>query len=198
MEEQKTLYIISNQTDTAFANQIWQAICREQQEKEGFCQEAISMMVLSEEQWMVQKETLQKEKVLFIGPIDYMKYLPVKLHLRFEKYGIRYGWHDHWACLLTDTKKLRNRKVYQEFLKELQSWCPVDELVQRPKAIPPWQMIGLLCVALFIPFGSVLAGGKLVKNWYDNEKVVKKQQYLYGLMHLYRHHLGEFMDNSGK
>ena len=35
-----------------------------------------------------------------------------------------------------------------------------------------------------------------MKNWFDNETAVKRQQYLYGLMHLYQHHLDEFMKSG--
>ena len=56
------------------------------------------------------------------------------------------------------------------------------------------KIIDMLCVALLVPFGSVLVGGKLIKDWYAHDTLVKKQQYVYGIFHLYRNHLKEFMD----
>lgn len=194
MEDRKTLYIVSRKTDTAFANQVWQEICRLQTEAG---KEPVPIIVLSEEQWMVQKEALGDVKVLFIGPIQLMEEVAEQITPRFEKYGVRYGWEGNHGCLLVNTRMLRRKAEYQRFLEELKAGYPVDQLVEKPKEMPPWQMVGLLCVALFVPFGSVLAGGKLMKNWFDNETAVKKQQYIYGLMHLYRHYLGEFMGNSG-
>lgn len=35
------------------------------------------------------------------------------------------------------------------------------------------QLIGMLCVALLVPFGSVLVGGKLIKDWYAHDTLVK-------------------------
>ena len=193
MDDSNTLYIVSRRTDTAFANQIWQDICKLQKD---YGRSAIPLIVLSEEQWMVQKEALGDANVLFIGPIQLMEELWDHMTVQFEKYGVRYGWRGNHACLLVNTRALRRKADYQAFWEELQKWCPVDQMVKKTNTLPPWQMIGLLCVTVFVPFGSLLAGGKLMKNWFDNETAVKRQQYLYGLMHLYQHHLDEFMKSG--
>ena len=48
--------------------------------------------------------------------------------------------------------------------------------------------------ALVVPFGIFAVGTKLVKDYFYNENQLKKQQYIYGIFHLYKHHLKEFMD----
>ena len=118
--------------------------------------------------------------------------------VRFEKFGIRYGWSGRYAFLYVEEKALKDHQVYDRFLKELKALCTLEDVIQSPKRLDALQLIGMLCVALLVPFGSVLVGGKLIKDWYANDNLMKKQQYVYGIFHLYRNHLKEFMKEETK
>lgn len=121
-----------------------------------------------------------------------------KIETKFEKYGIRYGWCGRNACLIANEKALSERENYEKFLEDLRHECRLAEIVKSPKRMDILQFIIMLCVALIVPFGSVLVGGKLVKDWFENTGYVKKQQYFYGILHLYKHNLKDFMETRDK
>ena len=93
-------------------------------------------------------------------------------------------------------KALKDHEVYSQFLTELKALCSLGDVIKSPRRLDALQLIGMLCVALLVPFGSVLVGGKLIKDWYANDNLVKKQQYVYGIFHLYRNHMKEFLDQD--
>lgn len=190
MTEQKTLYVVCSRGDTAFANQILHEIRKKEDLENGrFC-----IIALSEEQWSVQKDALQGCKVLFLGPVKRMPSLPESLPFRFQKYGVSYGWKGCQGFLLADAAPLQEKEVYQAFVEELKEECQVEEILRGAGKMDALQFLGLLCVALFIPFGSVLAGGRLVERYLNRKIGIKKQQYFYGLLHFYKNDMKEFME----
>ena len=194
MTEQKTLYVVCSRGDTAFANQILHEIRKQEEGTDGhFC-----IIALSEEQWNIQKDALCDGKVLFLGPMQRMPSISPAATFRFQKYGISYGWVGSHGFLLADAAPLNDKRVYQAFLGELKEECQVEEILHGTEKTDVLQFLGLLCVALFIPFGSVLAGGRLVERYLNRKIGLKKQQYFYGLLHFYKNDMKEFMEMSSR
>lgn len=67
-----------------------------------------------------------------------------------------------------------------------------EELEKKEKDL--LTILSMAAFALVVPFGIFAVGTKLVKDYFYNENQLKKQQYIYGIFHLYKHHLKEFMD----
>lgn len=194
MTEQKTLYVVCSRGDTAFANQILHEIRKQESLEDGhFC-----IIALSEEQWNIQKDALRDGKILFLGPMQRMPSIPGATSCRFQKYGVSYGWTGCHGFLLADATVLNDKAVYQTFLEELKEECQVKEILHGGEKMDVLQFLGLLCVALFIPFGSVLAGGRLVERYLNRKIGIKKQQYFYGLLHFYKNDMKEFMEMSSR
>lgn len=190
MTKKKTLYVVCSRGDTAFANQILHEIRKQEEGTEShFC-----IIALSEEQWQIQKDALAEGKMIFLGPVQRTPSLPQAMPLRFQKYGVSYGWSDGQGFLLTDATALNDKRVYQDFLEELKKECQVEEILRGAEKTDALQLLGLLCVALFIPFGSVLAGGRLVERYLHRKIGIKKQQYFYGLLHFYKNDMKDFME----
>jgi len=196
VDNQKILYVVTAGTDSSFSNRMLRMIRNEEEEHpEETLPGGIRLIILSEDQWIIQNWLFPKDAhFLFVGNVALMRALPGKIETKFEKYGIRYGWGGHNACLVANEKALSERENYEKFLEDLRHECRLAEIVKSPKRMDILQFIIMLCVALIVPFGSVLVGGKLVKDWFENTGYVKKQQYFYGILHLYKHNLKDFME----
>ena len=191
--EDKTLYVVCSRGDTAFANQILHEIRKQEEADSHFC-----IIALSEEQWNIQKDALEDGKILFLGPVHRMPAIPKSLSFRFQKYGISYGWMGNQGLLLADATPLNDKTVYQAFLEELKEECQVEDILCGAEKTDVLQFLGLLCVALFIPFGSVLAGGRLLERYLHRKIGIKKQQYFYGLLHFYKNDMKDFMEMNNQ
>lgn len=193
MAKKQVLFVVAEMPDSGLANEILHLI-REDEKKKADVEGHFQVVTMNAEQWQLnQSAFLSDGRVLFLGPVLRKDLFPNPLPVKFEKYGICYGWNGPCAYLMADQGGLKEEKVYNEFLKEMKRLCTRDDFTHGPRRLDILQMLGMLCVALLVPFGSVLVGGKLLADWYSNDNYVEKQQYLYGILHLYQYHLKEFM-----
>lgn len=193
MAAKPVLFVVAKIPDAGLANEILHLI-REDEKKKADLEGHFQVVTMNEEQWQLNQSAFLKDgRILFLGPVLRNGLFPNPLPVKFEKYGICYGWEGPYAFLMADRDALKDEKVYGEFLKEMKELCTGDDLTRGPKRLDILQMLGMLCVALLVPFGSVLVGGKLLADWYMNDNYTEKQQYLYGILHLYQYHLKEFM-----
>ena len=193
MAAKPVLFVVTEIPDAGLANEILHLI-REEEKKKADVEGHFQVVTMNEEQWQLnQSAFLSDGRVLFLGPVLRKDLFPNPLPVKFEKYGICYGWNGPCAYLMADQGGLKEEKVYNEFLKEMKRLCTRDDFTHGPRRLDILQMLGMFCVALLVPFGSVLVGGKLLADWYSNDNYVEKQQYLYGILHLYQYHLKEFM-----
>jgi len=193
MAKKQVLFVVAEMPDSGLANEILHLI-REDEKKKADVEGHFQVVTMNAEQWQLnQSAFLSDGRVLFLGPVLRKDLFPNPLPVKFEKYGICYGWNGPCAYLMADQGGLKEEKVYNEFLKEMKRLCTRDDFTHGPRRLDILQMLGMFCVALLVPFGSVLVGGKLLADWYSNDNYVEKQQYLYGILHLYQYHLKEFM-----
>lgn len=192
----KTLFVVSSKPDAGLSNEILHLIREDaRQYSEDFSENNLRIVMMNEDQWRLHKNAIMpKSHVLFIGLPEQGAWLPETMTLKFNKYGIHYGWTGCHAFLTVQENILKDHSAYDHFLEELKELCTLEDVIQSPKRLDALQLVGMLCVALLVPFGSVLVGGKLIRDWYANDNLVRKQQYVYGIFHLYRHHLKEFME----
>ena len=137
-----------------------------------------------ERKWLYRSRTdTLNAKTLVLGDVkgteDGIKVMDVK----FENYGVRYGWIGNCAYVTADRSCLRSKGMYEEFLKELAE-LPVPESISKTKKFR-FNVKTALKLALATPL--------IAKDIYDDNVAVTRQMYFYGVIKFYFGHLEEFL-----
>ena len=91
---------------------------------------SVKIVSWNEKMWLGQKKNgTINNKVLFIGDIKNTDQLIPILDVKFDKYGVMYGWAGNQAVLTCDPKKLGSAE-YQEFLKDIES-LDIPEAIKK-------------------------------------------------------------------
>lgn len=155
----------------------------------------VAIVAWDEKMWLEQKKTGDiSGKLLFIGKVKGTENLLPLIDIKFQKYGVKYGWSGNQAIIYADSKELKKKENYTKFLAELSGGVS-EELTKKKKKVG-WNVRTVAKGAgfLFAPWLAGLAiGGWLLKDVHDDAVMVSRQQYIYGINHLYEHHLNEFL-----
>lgn len=122
------------------------------------------------------------EKVLIIDNIKHTESLTAQ-QIRFEKFGVRYGWNGNVARIEANPKVLKEVEDYQEFLAAMETFEISEKLKKNVKLKFDWKTAGKL--AVFPPL--------LIVDFLNEEIEVKKQQLVFGLYNFYMQELAEFL-----
>lgn len=97
----------------------------------GTRDDSVKIVPWTEKVWLDNKKkgTIDS-KILFLGDIKGVDKLIPVLDLKFDEYGVRYGWAGDQAVLYVDGKALNNRDKYVEFLDKI-STMPVPEMIKN-------------------------------------------------------------------
>lgn len=158
---------------------------------------SVRIVAWTEKIWNHQKESGNiNNKILYLGNIkDVDKLIPI-IDVKFNEFGIKYGWAGNQAVIISDSSALNKAEDYNAFLEKLNEYNLPEILKTKPRKINE------VVEANTNFFGKV---GKVfkkttqsistnVKNVIDsNNDKVKRQQYYYGIMKLYENHLEEFV-----
>lgn len=94
---------------------------------------SINIVSWNEKVWLGNKKAGNiKDKVLFLGDIKGTDKLIPVIDVKFNEYGVKFGWAGNQAAIFTDVKALHNRGDYMEFINKL-SELPVPEMIKKPK-----------------------------------------------------------------
>lgn len=124
------------------------------------------------------------DKMLILGNYKEIEKLKQKADQKLDEYGIRYGQFDNLAYIQADRQVLRNKTDYQKFLSELET-MKVPEDVKKDKTFKFNLKTGLKA-AFFTPI--------LIKDAYDDNASVIRQQLFYGAFKFYYTELAEFIE----
>lgn len=95
---------------------------------------SVKIVSWNEKTWLGQKKNgTINNKVLFIGDIKNTDQLIPILDVKFDKYGVMYGWAGNQAVLTCDPKKLSSAE-YQEFLKDIEN-LDIPEAIKKANRI---------------------------------------------------------------
>ncbi len=125
-------------------------------------------------------------KVLLLGKVKGMNTFLDDNAIRFHEYGIRYGWKDNVAMMQLDSKALKSKESYAEFLDKLTELEVPDKLKKNFKL--KFNLKTGLIAALATPL--------LAKDFYDNTVSVERQMYFYGLTKFYYNDLETFLKHG--
>lgn len=96
---------------------------------------SINIVAWSEKVWLANKKAGNiKDKVLFLGDVKGTDKLIPVIDVKFDEYGVRFGWAGNQAVLYTDIKAISKREDYLEFIEKL-SLLPVPDMIKEPKNV---------------------------------------------------------------
>lgn len=154
---------------------------------------SVSIVSWSEKVWLDQKKAGNiNNKVLFLGKIKGTEHLLPVVDMKFDEYGVKYGWAGNQAIIVVDTGILNDEVQYDEFFEK---FCklPIPEAF-RDKATPKVKtgkvVMSVVC-DLFLTLGVKTA--RLCKKSFTDKKIVEKQMFFYGIINLYNNHLEAFV-----
>lgn len=139
-----------------------------------------------EQKWVYRSKTDTVDtKVLVIGDCKGADNGLQLMDVKFDQYGVRYGWVGNRAYVHADLRKIRAKGVYDAFLKELNE-MPAPEVIKEDKKLRLNWKTGLK---------AALATPILAKDLYDDNYAVKRQMYFFGVIHFYYHFLEAFLES---
>lgn len=148
--------------------------------KDGTCR----ILRWDERKWLYRSRTeTLNEKCLVLGDVKGTENGIKLMDVKFEDYGVRYGWLGSCAYVAADRSRLRSKGMYEVFLKDL-SELPVPDSIKKTKNFRFNVKTGLK-IALATPL--------IAKDIYDDNVAVTRQMYFYGVMRFYYDHLEEFL-----
>lgn len=96
---------------------------------------SINVVSWNEKVWLGNKKAGNIQgKILFLGDIKGTDKLVPVLDVKFDEFGVKYGWAGNQAVLYIEPKALMERKNYDEFVKKL-SEMAVPEFLKSEKNI---------------------------------------------------------------
>ena len=125
------------------------------------------------------------EKVLLVGGTKSAGNAVKVMDVRFEKYGVKYGWIGSCAFLHADLRKIRAKGVYEAFLEELSDLSVPEEIKADRK----------LRLDLKTGLTGVLVPPLIAKNLYDDTYAVRRQMYFYGIVRFFSGDLESFLND---
>lgn len=221
--ESKTLIVVYK--DELMLNQLKKLIeTKDDSETDGVVgvtDESVRIVAWTEKVWRDQKKAGNiNNKVLFLGDIkDTDKLIPI-IDIKYDQYGITYGWAGNQAILYVDPKALAQENIYNEFIEKLSAYSPPDILKANPKQIDDGQLENLATTEassikeqtvdetkkkkseLFLKLGSMVGAAarsvsktasSVLKEVQTDWEKIRKQQLYYGIMKLYENDLESFI-----
>ena len=139
------------------------------------------------------------DRILFLGDIKGVEKLIPTLDIKFNEYGVMYGFSGKQAAIIVDSKQLIKKEVYDKFIKDLEKVCD-STLVKEKRSLDFNDKNknfknGLKLFAFTVLGGPVGTVGGAIKYAFDDFKLVSNQQMMYAVVKLYLNDLDGFMKN---
>lgn len=146
----------------------------------------VHTIIWNESAWEAFRDKLtSNDRVLIIGKIKNTTPLTSE-QIRFEKFGVKYGWNNNIAMIESDPGVLSRKNDYNEFISALNALQISEDLKKKKKWEFDWIAAGKLVV-----FPPLLIGDMLRE---DTE--IRKQQLAFGLCNLYMRDLVDFLNSE--
>lgn len=92
---------------------------------------SINVVSWTEKVWLANKKAGNiNSKILFLGDVKGTDKLVPVIDVKFDNFGVKYGWAGNQAALYCDLKALNNRDDYLVFLDKL-SELPIPEIIKN-------------------------------------------------------------------
>lgn len=176
---------------------------------------SVRVVSWSEKVWLDNKIAGNiASKVLIIGDVKGADKLLPLIDLKYNEFGIKYGWAGDQAIITVDPKALRKEEEYNKFFEALQTIAVSDSYSKRVnyslkakrveqdlkesnstrKKRNVFSTIENIVLPIINPINSAFGTvAQLVVKSFKNKEQVKNQQYYYGLTQFYNNHLEAFL-----
>lgn len=155
---------------------------------------SVQIVPWTEKVWLQNKEggTI-KSKVLLIDGIKGIEQLIPLIDVKYDQFGIIYGWAGSQAILSINEKALKKKAIYEDFLAELRKMANNTVAKKQKKLGLNGRTIGKGLATAFLPVVWPAFAISLIKDGFDDGKVVRQQMLMHGINELYYNHLDQFM-----
>ena len=132
----KTLIVVFK--DEMLANQIKKLVeTKDDNDAEavvGTRDNSVKIVAWSEKTWLANKKAGNIDsKILFLGNIKGVDKLIPVIDIKFNKYGVKYGWAGKQAVVFADEKELTDEEIYTAFLNEIADY-PIPDVIKNANA----------------------------------------------------------------
>ena len=197
-EEPKTLIVVYKDKDEMALNLLRMLVERKDDISEsgkivGTEDGTVSILSWNEKTWLDNKKAGNiNSKILFIGDIKGVENLIPIINVKYNKFGITYGWAGSQFILIVDDKTLKQKDDYDVFIKELKAKTDIS-IASKEKKIGINKKTLLKLGGAQIPLVWPIFSGSIIKDFYDDKVLIRKQQFLLGVTELYMKDLDQFM-----
>lgn len=198
--EPKTLIVVYK--DELLVNQLKKLIETKDDGDEnavvGTTDGSVQIVAWTEKVWLEQKKTGNiTAKVLFLGDIKGTDKLVPVIDVKFDQYGIKYGWAGNQAVLTADPKGMKSREEYASFVTDL-GLLPAPASVKAAIKATESHKISvkkedgkLNVIGMFSAIGANVAD--TAKDTFSNKKALVQQMLIFGVINLYNKDLEAFI-----
>ena len=137
------------------------------------------------------------DKILFMGEIKGVDKLIPTLDIKFDQFGVSYGFSGKQAAIIIDSKPLLKKDNYDLFISDLKMVCDAST-VEEKRALDfsdKKENIkkGAKLAAATAFFKAIGAVATVASYAFGDAKLIREQQLLYGVAKLYLNDLDAFM-----
>lgn len=129
----KTLIVVYK--DEMVVNQLKKMVETHDDKEEGIIgtrDDSVNVVAWTEKVWLNNKKAGNiTDKVLFLGDISGTDKLIPVLDIKFNQFGVQYGWVGNQAVLFVDSKEMHDKDIYLDFIEQL-SKLSVPDMIKEP------------------------------------------------------------------
>ncbi|WP_026491418.1 hypothetical protein [Butyrivibrio sp. XPD2002] len=148
---------------------------------------SVTIVAWDEKMWLEQKKSGTIEsKVLFIGNIKGTDKLEPVIDVKYDKWGIKYGWAGKQAYINVNEWAIK-KEEYKEFLEDFKT----KTLPEKKQEALPLKVA--IKGGITVLFGLLGLGASFVTDFFMDKSKLRQQMFLYGILQLYENDLETFM-----
>lgn len=159
---------------------------------------SVQIVAWTEKVWLEQKKTGNiTAKVLFLGDIKGIDKLVPVIDVKFDQYGVKYGWAGNQAVLIANPKEMKTREDYASFIADLGLLPAPTSVKAAIKATENHKITvkkedgKLNAKGMFSAISANVADA--AKDTFSNKKSLVQQMLIYGVINLYNKDLEAFI-----
>ena len=211
-DEPKKLLVVYKDKDEIALNQLKKMVDTNDDSVEGTIvgteDGTVKIVAWNEKTWIDNKKAGNvgdlDDKILFLGNIKGVDKLIPTLDIKFDKYGVKYGFSGKQAVIIINSSGVSKKEDYVAFVEELKTVCDAKvndrwfkggekPKVEGKKVAPIGVALAVQAIAggiIGVGVGAITAVTTIA---FGDAKVTRQQQLLYGVANLYLNDLDSFM-----
>lgn len=154
----------------------------------------VKIVAWEEKVWLSNKAAGQiNNKVLIFDDVKGSKALLEVSDLKYNAYGIKYGWAGPQAIISIEENELKEEFKYNEFLKEFNECAHLVDMEIFNKRPNDSNKITKNLWKFLIPGLAEITAVSSLNSHFKNKDLVRTQMLMYAVSHFYLNYLDEFI-----